>query len=491
MAMVGRSIEDIFKITGVPTVTFVKPSAFAHLKVALRTAGRGVIIEGPSGIGKSTAVTKVLEELDLDNRVSKLSARIPADVDYIEMLPDLGEFGTVVIDDFHTLGSPTKAKIADLLKVTADAADPKRKLIVIGINEAGSALIDAAPDLTNRIDVIRFEVEPQSKVEELVSAGEAAAHLIVGAKGLIVQNARGSFFLAQLLCLEACIQADITEVPEDHVIVTTSYSSVQRKVVGRQKDRFGDAIRSFARGTKFRPSGRAPYLHILRWLAESDSWSISVPDEMRRHPSEKASVGLVLDRGYLLQLTQQPEIAKLLHLSEGKILSVEDPMLVYYLRSINWSEFVAEVGFTKIDYTQEYDVALSFAGEDREYAESLYDALQDQGHTVFYDREEQARSLGVDVEQYLGPFYESGCRYVVVVLGESYGRKRWTIFESSKFKPRIERGEVIPIWSRAVAPSLFDEMGSRGGLDYDPNDDLVRQAKVHAETISKKLVEPS
>lgn len=485
-----ESIEDIFKITGVPTVTFVKPSAFAHLKVALRTAGRGVIIEGPSGIGKSTAVTKVLEELDLEARVTKLSARIPADVEYIDMLPELGGFGVVVIDDFHTLDSVTKAKIADLLKVTADAEDPRRKLVVIGINEAGSALIDAAPDLTNRIDVIRFEVEPPSKLEELVTAGESAANLTLGAKALIIENARGSFFLAQLLCLEACIQAEVTEVPEDHVTVATSYSAVQRRVVTRQKDRFGDAIRSFARGTKFRPSGRAPYLHILRWLAESDSWSISVPDEMRRHPSEKASVGVVLDRDYLLQLTQKPDIARLLHFSEGKILSVEDPMLVYYLRSINWSEFVAEVGFTKIDYDEAYDVALSFAGEDREYAEDLFDALQDEGHAVFYDREEQARSLGIDVEQYLRPIYESGCRFVVVVLGETYGRKRWTIFESSTFHPRIEKGEVIPIWSRAVAPSPFDETRSRGGLDYDPKGDLLGQAKAHAETISKKLSEP-
>src|SRR5664280_732492 len=78
-------IEDVFKVTGVPTYTFVRPSEYNRLQVALRTPGRGVVVEGPSGIGKSTAVTKALEELGLDPDVTKLSARIPSDVEYLDI----------------------------------------------------------------------------------------------------------------------------------------------------------------------------------------------------------------------------------------------------------------------------------------------------------------------------------------------------------------------------------------------------------------------
>lgn len=488
--MPGLRIEEVFKVTGVPTVTFVKPSEYNRLQVSLRTPGRGVIVEGPSGIGKSTAVTKALEELGLDPDVTKLSARVPGDVEYLEVLPDLGEFGTIVIDDFHRLDEAVKARIADLLKVTADAEDPRRKLIVIGINEAGRSLIESAPDLSNRIDVIRFEVEPTSKIEELVRAGEGAANVQLDAHSLIVEKASGSFFIAQLLCLEACVQQGVIQTPEETKIIHTSYASIQRRVVERQKDRFGDAVRNFARGTKFRPGGRAPYLHILRWLAESDSWSISIPEEMRRHPSEKASVSVVLDRGYLAALTEQPAIAKLLHFSDTGTLSVEDPMLVYYLRAISWSDFVREVGFTKVDYAETYDVALSFAGEDRTYAEHLRDALEDLGHTVFYDQAEQHLILGEDVEAYLGPIYASGSRYVVAILGEMYGRKRWTLFEADRYKDRIERGQVLPIWSTKVPPSPFDQSRVRGSLDFDPDGDLREQAREHADVISRKLAEP-
>src|SRR5690606_23173493 len=108
---------------------------------------------------------------------------------------------------------------------------------------------------------------------------------------------------------------------------------------------------------------------------------------------------------------------------------------------------------------------------------------------VFYDLAEQHRFLGEDVEAFLGPIYASGSRYVVAVLGEQYGRKRWTLFEAAQYRDRVEAGEVLPIWSRRVLPTPFDATRSRGGLDYDPEGDARTQAVAHAEVISRKLAE--
>lgn len=486
--MASLRVEEVFKTSGIPTHTFVRPAAFSRLKVALRSPGRGVVVEGPSGIGKSTAIDRALNDLGLDSDVIRLTAREPMDVEFIETLSDLGDFGTVVIDDFHRLEEAVKSRIADLLKVTADTEDVKRKLVIIGINDAGRSLIDASPDLTNRLEVIRLEVESPQKIMELVESGERALNINIAAKALIVERARGSFYIAQLLCMNACVLADVLESATDVEEVSTPYATIQRQVVDRQRDRFGDAVRSFARGTKFRPSGRAPYLHILRWLAEAESWSISLEDEMRRHPAEKASVFVVLDRGYLSRLVNSPEISRLMHFNEhGSILSVEDPMLTFYLRSISWPEFVREVGFAKVDYEETYDIALSFAGEDRAYADMLRDALEDLGHTVFYDMAEQHRFLGENVEEFLGPIYRSESRFVVAILGEMYGRKRWTLFESSQYRNRIDQGLVIPIWSTKVPPTPFDSARALGGLDFDPDEPALEQALNHAEVISRKL----
>jgi hypothetical protein len=74
-------LEEVFKISGVPSHTFVEPSEFPTLKVALRSPGRGLVVEGPSHIGKSTAIARGLEAIGTEAHVEQLSARKPADVE--------------------------------------------------------------------------------------------------------------------------------------------------------------------------------------------------------------------------------------------------------------------------------------------------------------------------------------------------------------------------------------------------------------------------
>jgi MoxR-like ATPase len=62
-------LEEVYETSGVPTYTFVEPTVFRRLSVALRTPGRGVVVEGPPGIGKTTAVTRALEAIGFVDRV--------------------------------------------------------------------------------------------------------------------------------------------------------------------------------------------------------------------------------------------------------------------------------------------------------------------------------------------------------------------------------------------------------------------------------------
>ncbi len=109
-------LEEVFKLSGVPTYTFVKPQEYERLLVALRTPGRGVVIEGPSGIGKTTAVTKALDEIPGGADALKLSGRRRDDRELIAALPSMDKVGVVIIDDFHRLDDPVRAEIADYLK---------------------------------------------------------------------------------------------------------------------------------------------------------------------------------------------------------------------------------------------------------------------------------------------------------------------------------------------------------------------------------------
>ena len=363
--------------------------------------------------------------------MQQLSARNPGDVGYIEILATTEDFGTVVVDDFHVLNNDTRGDIADLLKRLADTESQRSKLIIVGINRAGTRSSNThrtSPTASTR-SALRSSLY---KVSELVGLGESALNIEIEAKPRIIEGAQGSFYLAQLLCHALCTEAGVTEAPPELTQITVPYSTVKRNVMERQERRFGKAVMGFVRGTHFRPSGRANYLHILSWLKDSATWAISLPEEMAQHPNEKASVGQVVQKGWLEKLAATEDIAKIIHYDPTtKILSVEDPQLVFYLRNLDWAEFVRRTGFTRVDVAEAYDFALSFAGEDRPFAQRLNDHLVELGFSVFYDFAEQHRILAEDLEEFLGPIYRTGATYVIAILGRQYGERRWTLSSPS------------------------------------------------------------
>src|SRR5579871_7011217 len=78
------NLEEVFRRQGPPTVTFVEPSRYTEIKLALREVGRCVVIEGPSGIGKSTIVDRALSDLGMKGEALTLSARKPDDLGLVE-----------------------------------------------------------------------------------------------------------------------------------------------------------------------------------------------------------------------------------------------------------------------------------------------------------------------------------------------------------------------------------------------------------------------
>jgi|ERR1700733_676104 len=490
--MTRFKVEEVFKVSGVPTHTFVEPAEFNSLRVALRNPGRGVVVEGPSGIGKSTAVVRGLESVGMGADATILSARRREDLEYIEDLPSLGDFGVAIVEDFHVLDDHIRHRIADFLKALADEEAQHRKVVIVGINRAGDSLIRHAPDLNNRIDTIRFEVEPRAKIEELVAKGEAALNVRLDAGTDVVEAAEGSFYTAQMLCYELCIEANILESVDERHSITIPYGRVRRKVMERQERRFGATARTLVRGPRFRPGGRAPYLHIVRWLTEAPGWDISLRDELPRHPNERGSVGQVVEKGWLVKHLEDEEISKLVHYDESTtVFSVEDPQLAYYLRNQNWTEFSRGAGFVRADRSDPFDFAMSFAGEDREFARLLNEELEDCGFSVFYDENEKHRIVAANVEEYLAPIYDSEASYVIVVLGPRYGEKRWPRFESEQFRERMGLGRVIPVLSSLVELSAFDGVADIGYLTFDPAADLRPQARIVAELCERKITEES
>ncbi len=481
-------LEEVFKLSGSPTYTFVRPLEYAKLLVALRSPGRGVVIEGPSGIGKTTAVTRALEELSLSDRVLRLSARKAHDRELIAELPEMDDIGIVIVDDFHRLDESVRRQVADYLKTLADEEDKNSKLIVVGINRAGESLIRFARDLVNRIDTIRFEANPDERVREVVAKGEKALNIELPICHEIVEGANGSFYIAQMLSHETCIAAGLMEAGTDPTRANVSYQVVLSRVMDRLGDSFLRTATEFAKGSKLRREGRAPYLHMLKWLAEAEEWSIDLEREAARHTKLKGSVSQVVEKGFLSSLLEDEDIGAVLHFDgETKVLAVEDPQFVFFIRNLAWQKFAERVGYLSLDFDSTYDFALSFSGGERELAALICEHLTEQEFEVFYDKNEEHRIVAENIEDYLGPIYRSEATYVVALLSSDYPTRIWTKFESKQFKDRFGSNSVIPVWFSNVPPSAFGEDQVVGGLVVNVKAPQATEAKRVAEVLANKL----
>ncbi len=91
------------------------------------------------------------------------------------------------------------------------------------------------------------------------------------------------------------------------------------------------------------------------------------------------------------------------------------------------------------EHGHDYDVALSFAGEDRTEVEPVATALQQHGVRVFYAPWETADLWGRDLYQYLAELYRDRARYCIVFASSAYARKAWPTHELRAAQARALR----------------------------------------------------
>ncbi len=97
---------------------------------------------------------------------------------------------------------------------------------------------------------------------------------------------------------------------------------------------------------------------------------------------------------------------------------------------------------------KQYDVALSFAGEDRDSAEQLAKLLKTGGYSVFYDEFEQPQLWGKNLYDHFSSIYKDQARYCVIFLSKHYAQRLWTKHELQTAQARAfqENQEyILPI----------------------------------------------
>jgi hypothetical protein len=141
-----------------------------------------------------------------------------------------------------------------------------------------------------------------------------------------------------------------------------------------------------------------------------------------------------------------------------------------YFDTITKSEQLNIGTFTK----PQYDIGLSFAGEDREYVEKVAEKLKDLGITVFYDNYEQVNLWGKDLYQHLNDVYKNKCQYCIIFISEHYAKKLWTKHELKSAQTRAfneNKEYILPArFDSTEVPGINSTVGYLDCLKVTPQD---------------------
>ncbi len=125
-----------------------------------------------------------------------------------------------------------------------------------------------------------------------------------------------------------------------------------------------------------------------------------------------------------------------------------------------------------------YNVALSFAGEDRAYAREVADVLQAEGVSVFFDEFETVRLWGKDLAVEFALIYGKQARFVVPFVSASYASRAWPRHEFRNALAAAIQSEgerILPVkLDDTELPGLRPTIGYLDGRTFSPGQSRMR-----------------
>lgn len=128
------------------------------------------------------------------------------------------------------------------------------------------------------------------------------------------------------------------------------------------------------------------------------------------------------------------------------------------------------------ELSNDYDVCLSFAGEDRPFVEGVAEFLRDYNVKVFYDDFLAVELWGRDLYQDFSEIYQNA-RYAVVFISSFYEKKYWTNHELKACQARAFKdkdGYILPVrFDDTNIPGILDTCGYMDAREKSP-DEIAR-----------------
>lgn len=469
-----KKLADVFKTVGLPPYTYIKPAYYGEVRADISQDGKHLLIEGPSGIGKTCVAFKVFEELEYQQGVhfDYVSCRDDSSAYVIDEFFALAAKGAptktpvIVIDDFHLLTTQRRAEIGSLLKRMSDRAFESTsppKAILIGIPTTGVSLLSDAYDLGPRLGTYVLSRATDPEIDRLISEGEAALQVLFEDREVLLAESAGNFWLAQYICSKICAAQEVHETQPDILILTFDLLGIRQRLMTELSQRYVPVARVFARGKKWRPGGNKPYLEILLAMCKIPE-SVVTYDKLLNLVPDRRKPGIKAVRPRITEVLHDPaknvDLRKQIAFDPEAGFSIEDPLFRYFLSNLDpkrlYQELGVEDGTVETGRLYAYDVGFSFAGETRRIVELINVEMKSEDVVTFYDFDQQAFLLALDLEETLGRIYTESCRYYLVFMDRHYKEKVWTKYEKNVMTRPGRKDHLIPV--------ILDDEGSGGAV---------------------------
>lgn len=481
-------VNDVFPLNGVPKITFVEPISFNRLISSIRHKGRGLVIEGPSGIGKTTALKKAIEKLLLATKEFEyLTARNPEHLDRIKNISK-NHLGIVAIDDFHRLDESTKREISNYMKFLADTEENLRKLIIIGIPNTGNKLISFGYDLATRIDIFELSKVPSEKIELLIEKGEYALNVRFAKKSEIINAANGSLNIAQFLCHYSVTSKDIYETLEglNPTLIDADFLDVISNVKQVLKPKFEEFIFSFSQlgGLKDRTC-----IKLLHEIAMSENGSIILNRLIDSKPHLSNGISKLKSEKLIQSLIQaKPSCKSFLYFDEITTeLVIDDPQLIFYINYTSENQIAELVGKKKQLVKEK--VFISYSHKDALYLERmlvhLKPLIRDTDIDIWVDtRIQPGQKWNNEIEKAL----ECAKIAILIISADFIASDYITEKElPSLIKSSFEDGTVIiPIFLKPANLNRFDNITQYQGINT-PTKPIIEMSELDQEKVFVRL----
>lgn len=250
------------------------------------------------------------------------------------------------------------------------------------------------PDIAKRTGIHRIKPGSQDEVLKLVEAGCDRLNITISDIKTIQDETRGDYWLTQQLCQSTCAAANITQTSETRKIINFEIATIRNKMVDRLNASYYPAVKEFCRGRRFR-SSNDPYFKLLRAVGQQDSSIVDLNELANSLAYVRGSINNIKEHRLQVLIESKPLVERHFYYnSETKNFAIEDPALFYFVKHLDWDALRKDCGFRAAGHDYEFDVAISFAGENRDLARYIADSLEFLDVPVFFDEMFEANFLG-------------------------------------------------------------------------------------------------